>query len=136
MGIKPRRGSWRYLAEDFKNMIYEPFKFIVLLGAEGVMISAVLMFISGIMLKIGLKFVKDDNEYDEYKKEKWNRRMNYVLKYNVIFFLNGLLISIIFKDSKEYNAIIFFGIAGLSIIEYIVINRYLRKRRNKNGNNI
>lgn len=136
MGIKPRRGSWRDSAEDFKNMIYEPFKFIVLLGAQGVMISAVLMFISGIMLKIGLKFVKDDNEYDEYKKEKWNRRMNYVLKYNVIFFLNGLLISIIFKDSEEYNAIIFFGIVGLSIIEYIVINRYLRKRRNKNGNNI
>ena len=23
MGIKPRRGSWRYLAEDFKNMVYE-----------------------------------------------------------------------------------------------------------------
>ena len=122
---------WRDIPINFKNFIYDPFKGIVLLGAQGAMISASLMLISGVMLKMGLKFVKDDNEYEEYRKEKWNIRINYVLKYNIIFFLNSLLTSTIFKNSKEYNVIIFFGVAGLSIIEYIFINSYLRKRRNK-----
>ncbi len=120
------------LGHDFKNLIYEPFKSMVLLGAHGAMISAGLMLISATLLKIGLKFIKD---CEEYKKEKWNKFANHVLKLNIIVLLNSIISRVVFEQNKDHNAIIFLGIVVLSIIEYLFINIYLI-RRNKNGSNI
>ena len=111
--------SIREFVDDFKNFIYEPFKGMVLLGVHGAMISAGLMIISATLLKIGLKFVNDCNEY---KKEKWNKFANHVLKLNLIILLNSIISRIVFEQNKDNNVVIFFGIAVLSIIEYIFIN--------------
>lgn len=118
------RFSIRELVYDFKNFIYEPLKSMVLLGAHGAMISAGLILISAILLKIGLKFVKDCGEY---KKEKWNKFTNHVLKLNLIILLNSIISRIVFEQNKDHNVIIFFGIVVLSIIEYIFINIYFNK---------
>jgi hypothetical protein len=97
---------------------------MVLLGAHGAMISAGLILISGTLLKIGLRFVKDCNEYE---KEKWNKFTNHVLKLNLIILLNSIISRIVFEQNKDHNVIIFFGIVVLSIIEYIFINIYFNK---------
>lgn len=119
------RFSIRETVYDFKNLIYEPFKSIILLGAQGAMISAGLMLISATLLKIGLKFIKDCGEY---KKEKWNKITNHILKLNLLILLNSIVSIIVVKQNKDNNIIIFFGIVILSIIEYIFINSYFNNK--------